>query len=385
MSGADDFHKRLERIQDSHAGGKTVMRPTPSGIRDNKIGLVREKEEEPKGKKRGVVVRLLFLLIVGVVGVRFALAGLADMTPEVLDARQAELMAQEDYQSKAQGAVLMVMGAADPLIGRFLPSPETIKEVLEETVAANLPEAVDGSDSASSDISNEEAEVSSVADPVVTSIPSQTLTLDQHVANAPLPEPLAPSTGLFDRLFASAGLTSSDGLKVVLPSSPPSGWQMVREEDIKGGAAAYQTAKNAWTASGMPTPWDQIPFMGSFVQTLNTSAEEFQAGERFLRLYFTPDGQAALVEYLVLDAPVDPSNSAALVPAGGDEIFVEIGEVSHWFKSTTRFDEGADDQIFRALLGDRVLMGVRLANTNSIELRDLLLKLPLNSIASAGL
>ena len=69
------------------------------------------------------------------------LLGLADITPEDLDRRQAELWAMEDYGSKAQGAVLMVMGVADPLIGRFLPSPDTVRDALEETVAANLPES----------------------------------------------------------------------------------------------------------------------------------------------------------------------------------------------------------------------------------------------------
>ena len=71
-----------------------------------------------------------------------------------------------------------------------------------------------------------------------------------------------------------------------------------------------------------------------------------------MRLYFNPLGQAALFEYIVL-SDAAASKGEALLETGGDEIFVEKGPGSHWFKSATTLEDDSN-QVFQALMGKHV-------------------------------
>ena len=370
MAGPDDFHKRLERIQESHAGGKSVDRQIPGGVRGQKIGLVREHEEPQPNKVRSVISRLIIMLVIGVFGVRFALAALVDLSPEALDQRQAELWAEEDLGSKSQAVALMIMGVADPMLASVLPSPEKFRETLEETVIANLPELQD----ASSGIAGSETASTAQTEPVET----DQLVITEMVIDAPLVEPESAPANVLSGLLAGLSTDTNTAVFDALPDGPPSGWQLVREDDILNGGAVYQTMRSAWTASKMPTAWEDVPFMGNLVSVVNQNQELYKSKTRFLHLYFNPQGKAVLVEYLVSETPIsgaDPDASA------GDEIFVEKQSANFWFTSET-ISEPGQSQIFQTVLGERVLMAVRIDDSNPVELKELLDQLPLGRIAN---
>lgn len=380
MGANDEFHKRLERIQETHATGQTVMRRTPAGIRGQKIGLVPEKENTKPKRRRAIAIRLLIMLVIGVFGVRLVLAQMINLSPEDLDARQAELWSKEDYKSKAQGAALMAMGVADPLIAKILPTgqsyfPEENADLAQDGNGANAAEV--------EPVAEDTTIEATPAVPLGLQYPmvADKLVLGTLAPSEPVVAPSAPRLGFLDKLKAATQTGAGAPLEKVLPPNPPSGWQMVREADILNGAVGYKTMKSAWDASQMPVAWGAMPFMGAFVTAVEENKAALGSKDRYLRLYFNPSGQAALVEFLVLSPNAAAQGEDALIASGGDEIFVEEGEQSFWFKSTANYEEGAAQQ-FEALLGDRILVGARVMNASGVELRDLLRKLPLSQIAA---
>lgn len=357
MAGNDDFHKRLERIQQSHQHGKTVSRQMPTGVRGKKIGLVREKEEEAPKKKGSVFAKILVLGVVGLFGVRVALATMTGMSPQALDARQAELFAENTSGGTAGGIALTVLGVADPFLTPVF-DRLGIEDVDPSAVATAEEEIVE---------------------PDLFAAPRNELAILGAGFNAEIQEPRAGVAGLIE---ATEGLSDGSNTSVdsVLPARPPRGWTVLRASDVLFGGGGYFDVKSSWQATNPTVSWNEIPYLGSFLKLVSDNETALTNQTRFAYLFFNEEGQSVLIEYI---RTAENTFAPELVFAGGDEIFIGTAEAGFRFSSDGVFQPNSH-RVFTTALNDRVLMGTAIANGNLVDLQEFLNAFNISQIADAA-
>ncbi|MEM9715600.1 MAG: hypothetical protein AAF826_03685 [Pseudomonadota bacterium] len=387
MSNQDDFAKRLERINQSHGNSsQSAQRSTPTGVRGQKIGLVREREEEHPKKGKAIFVRLLVLLIVGIFGVRVTLAAVSGYTPELLDARQAELWAG-DPAEKAGAVALMVMGAADPFISDFLPTGDTT--VLRETVAANGGSEATSSAQVADEIETDgssTAEEPTDGDTEIAAAPVGATPQQDDRSNPVFQNFEDPTSDFFDTIRALIASTqSSSGLnpRDFGPTAVPDDWFLLQSDDLVSAADPYFAVKANWEENVPERAWVDIPYLGKFVNDSQGISEGAQTNHA---LFFNAAGQSLLVEIAFFQQPEDLAQLVAdrerLAASSGEELFIRTSGGGFRFKSSADQNESLDEDLkqFETIIQNNIKVTALGAYLNAIEVRSLLSELPLNGL-----
>ncbi|MEM9212580.1 MAG: hypothetical protein AAGA63_13950 [Pseudomonadota bacterium] len=306
MNEKDEFHKRLAKIE-SQENTVPVLRPSVSGFKNTKIGLVQEKEKPKKSKTKAVLTRIFLFLVIGLLLVRVVLMSAAGMSAERLDERQAELWAGGTGE-KAGAIVLMVMGVGDRVLEMYIPVGD-ITSSTEETEIATLPsEGLELETDATTPDGQQALEegadttlgLDGETDDVVSG--SDTVLDAGSVSETPADENEYSLARIIQRVWQNQMSRETVPIEDLVPVEMD-GWFQITDGDLPLDDEEYSERLAIW-GEDAPKTLSDVPMFATFVEIAEASSSMSGAVQLPMTLFFNGNDEAFITSVFVVQSGV---------------------------------------------------------------------------------